>query len=183
MSSSSLDDPARTAASRRTLARAGAAAFGIGGSLFAVEGLADAVSPADYPLAVVLGPAVVLLLVGYLGYAAVQHERTGRLGLLALALVVGGLLVDAAGKVGLLGEPVTVIGVLTFMAGSVLYGVATWRARVFPRWCALGFIVPLPLPLVVEVFGTVLAGLVYVALGVALWARSSTVAPTPAAVA
>ena len=69
------------------------------------------------------------------------------------------------------------------MAGSVLYGVATWSARVFPRWCALGFIVPLPLPLVVEVSGTVLVGLVYVALGVALWARSSTVAPAPAAVA
>ena len=159
MSLTSLDDQARAAANRRTLARAGAAAFVAGGLLFGVEGFADVLSPADYPLAVVLGPAVLLMLVGYLGYAAVQQERTGRLGTLALALVVPGLLVDAAGKVGMLGEPITIVGVLTFMAGSVLYGVATFRARVFPRWCALGFIVPLPLPLVVEVAGTIVTGL------------------------
>ncbi|TQN41613.1 hypothetical protein FHU33_0983 [Blastococcus colisei] len=184
MSSSSLIAPPRTTSSPRTPARAGAAAFVIGGSLFAVEGIATTLSsPGGYPLAVVLGPAVVLMLVGYLGYAAVQHERTGRLGVLALPLVVGGLLVDAAGKVALLDEPLTVIGVLTFMAGSVLYGVATWRAGVFPRWCALGFILPLPLPLVVEGPGTILAGLLYVALGVALWARSRTIEQAPAPLA
>jgi hypothetical protein len=172
MSALSFDDPARTAVSRRTMARAGAAAFVTGGLLFAVEGVADALSP-GYPLAVVLGPAVLLLLVGYLGFHAVQGARTGRLGVLALALVVPGLLVDAAGKAGAVPEAVAVIGVLAFMTGSVLFGVATWRARIFPRWCAVAFILPLPLPLVVEGFGTAVTGLAYAALGVALWARSS----------
>jgi hypothetical protein len=182
MSAISFDAPTRTDVSRRTMARAGAAAFVAGGLLFAAEGVADALSP-GYPLAAVLGPAVLLLLVGYLGFHAAQRARAGRLGVLALALVVPGLLVDAAGKAGVITEPVTVAGVLAFMAGSVLFGVATWRARVFPRWCALAFVLPLPLPIIVEGFGTAVTGLAFAALGVALWARSSAASPTPTPVA
>jgi hypothetical protein len=182
MSAISFDDPARTTVSRRQMARAGAAAFVTGGLLFAAEGVADALSP-GYPLATVLGPAVLLLLVGYLGFHAVHGTRTGRVGVVALALVVPGLLADAAGKAGAVPEAVAVIGVLAFMAGSVLFGVGTWRARIFPRWCALAFVLPLPLPLVVEGFGTAVTGLAYTALGVVLWARSSAAAPASAPVA
>jgi hypothetical protein len=172
------DDPAARARSPHTLIRAGAAGFIAGGLLFAAEGTADAISSADYPLARVLGPAVLLLLLGYLGFFGAQRERTGRLGGVAMALIVPGLLVDAAGKVGLLDEPVTVIAVLAFLLGSILFGVATWRARVFPRWCAVAFILPVPLPLVIEVYGTILTGLAFVALGAVLWTRST--APDPA---
>jgi hypothetical protein len=144
-----------------------------GGLLFVLDGVADLVSPADYPLGVVLGPAVLLLLVGYLGFHVVQRARTGVPGKLALAMVVPGLLLDAAGKAGIVGEPVTVVAVLTFMAGSVLFGIATYRAGVFPHWCAVAFVLPLPLPLMLEPGGGVVTGLAYVALGAVLSARAT----------
>jgi hypothetical protein len=169
------------AATRPTVARCGAAGFVAGGLLFAAEGIADALAP-GYPLAHVLGPALVVILAGYLGYAAVQHERTGRLGVLGLALVLPSLVVDTGYKFGVVPEAVITFFLIPLLAGSVLYAVATWRARVFPRWTAVGFVVLLPLPMI-EGLGTTAAGLIFCALGIALWRRAATPAPAFAPVA
>jgi hypothetical protein len=166
-----VDSPVRLSHDRRTVARAGAVGLVGGGLLFAAEGVADALRP-GYPLAQVLGPALVLIIAGYAGYPAVQHERTGRLGLVGIVLILTSLVVDAGYKFGVVPESVITWFMLPLFAGSVLYAVATWRAGVFPRWTAVAFVVLLPLPMV-EGLGTTAAGLIFCALGVALWARSS----------
>jgi hypothetical protein len=167
MAAPTLDVPVRLSSDRRTVARAGAAGLVAGGLLFAAEGVADFLRP-GYPLAQVLGPALVLIIAGYVGYGAVQHERTGRLGAISLAVVLVCFVMDVGYKFGLVPESVVTWFVLGLTAGSVGYAVATWRARVLPRWAAPAFVVLLPLPMV-EGLGTATAGLLFAALGVALW--------------
>jgi hypothetical protein len=170
-----------TRTTRQTIARCGAVGLLVGGLLFAAEGIADALAP-GYPLAHVLGPALVVIFAGYLGYAAVQHEQTGRLGVLGLALVLPSLVVDMGYKFGIVPEAVIIVFLLPLLAGSVLYAVATWRARVFPRWAAVAFVALLPLPMI-EGLGTTAAGLLFGGLGIALWQRTNAPAPVFAPVA
>ncbi len=64
------------------------------------------------------------------------------------------------------------IGGLVVLVGFVLYGAATLRAKVLPRWCGIGFIVGLPVTIALgEVWGFVVLGVLWVALGYALWSR------------
>jgi len=81
---------------------------------------------------------------------------------------------------GLLG---LVVGLVSMVVGFALYGVATLQARVLPRWCGVAFIVAAPVALAssialawlipASVFTSifVLFGIVWLALGYALWAR------------
>ena len=67
-------------------------------------------------------------------------------------------------------------GLLGLLVGFVLYGVATLRARVLPRWCGVAFVVALPIALVLSIplsFASmfVVFGLIWLALGYALWTR------------
>jgi hypothetical protein len=80
------------------------------------------------------------------------------------------------GLLGLMG------GLVSMVVGFGLYGVATLQARVLPRWCGVAFITALPAALASSIllgflgFYPVLGffivfGLVWLALGYALWAR------------
>ncbi|TKK85660.1 hypothetical protein FDA94_25055 [Herbidospora galbida] len=97
--------------------------------------------PADFRDALVLVPWT-LLTVTLLGVHLAQRDRTGRVGVAGLGLIVAGAAVAIAGNVGLvLGtEALTFlsfpVGPLVFCAGLAVLGVATWRAGVFPRWTA-----------------------------------------------
>ena len=82
----------------------------------------------------------------------------------------------ALGLLGLVG------GIVSMLVGFGLYGVATLQARVLPRWCGVAFITALPAALASSIllvflgFYPVLGffvvfGLVWLALGYALWAR------------
>ena len=65
-------------------------------------------------------------------------------------------------------------GALGFLGGFMLYGVATLRAKVLPRWCGIVFIVALPAALALSIplsFVSlfIVFGLAWLALGYALW--------------
>jgi hypothetical protein len=65
------------------------------------------------------------------------------------------------------------------LVGFVLYGIATLRARVLPRWYGLALIVALPVSLPLAGYGTALFGLILLALGYALWLRSGFATEQP----
>lgn len=121
----------------------------------------------------------------------------------SLVMVVGGVVFVTLGQwgdflqatpplvwvaLGLLG---LVVGIVTMVMGFGLYGVATLQARVLPRWCGVAFITALPTALAssfllgslgfypvlgfIIVFAIVF-GLVWLALGCALWGQRE--APT-----
>jgi hypothetical protein len=89
---------------------------------------------------------------------------------------------------GLLG---LVVGLVSMVVGFALYGVATLQAGVLPRWCGLAFIVAVPgalassialariLPESVFTSIFIIFGLVWLALGYALWARREAPAVQP----
>ena len=66
------------------------------------------------------------------------------------------------------------IGYLGQAVGLVLYGAATLQAKVLPRWCGIGFIIVAPLAYILGSFGNVLFGLIWLALGYALWSQKET---------
>ena len=74
------------------------------------------------------------------------------------------------------------IGFLVLMVGLVLYGAATLQARVLPRWCGIGFMIFGPIAFVPWEYSVVLAGLVVLALGYALWSRRGTATEQPSRV-
>ena len=75
-----------------------------------------------------------------------------------------------------------VVGILGTLVGLVLYGAATLQARVLPRWYEILLI--LLMPDTILLFGALMPGnysiiwngLVWVALGYALWSHSSSAA-------
>ena len=83
----------------------------------------------------------------------------------------------ALGVLGLMG------GFASMVVGFWLYGVATLRARVLPRWCGLGLIIIPPITLVLgDNYGSALLGLLWLALGYVLWSWKGTAAAQPSRV-
>jgi hypothetical protein len=128
--------------------------------------------------------AHLLLAVGLVGLHALQKGSYGRLGragfyiaLVAIAARVLGAVVFLAGSSAL--EWISLPATLGMLVGFVLYGVATLRARVLPRWYGLALIVSLPVSLPVAVYGTVLFGLFLVVLGYVLWLRRDATTEQP----
>ena len=132
--------------------------------------------------------------------ATVKLVHWGALGAMlgGLAFVIDSLLILSGPEAdwtnfayvvaALLGQ---VLGILVFMAGSpalewlvfpvgflavpiglVLYGVATVRARVLPRWCGIALIAVPLLGVVLGDAGEILFGLLWLALGYMLLAKS-----------
>ncbi|MCA1738382.1 MAG: hypothetical protein LC740_06000, partial [Actinobacteria bacterium] len=94
--------------------------------------------------------------------------------LLLLASLLGG-------DVGL--DWLVAVGVLGMLVGLVLYGAATLQARVLPRWCGILFIILLPVRILFGGFQPIWGGLVWLALGYALWMqRRGMAAEQPARV-
>ncbi len=100
--------------------------------------------------------ALLLLLVGLAGFHALQKGNYGRIGRAGFYTIIVGASAQLVAQVGLaLGstalEFLDFVGLLVVVVGFVLYGAATLQARVLPRWCGVGFIVGLPVWLVVSI--------------------------------
>ena len=124
-----------------------------------------------------------LVLTGLVGFHALQKGSYGRIGragfyIAAVAIVVYilGLVLVSFGSVGL-GVLLTIGAFLGELVGFVLYGVATLQAKVLPRWCGIGFIIIVPLSYITGNFGSLLVGLIWVALGYALWSQREKAEP------
>jgi hypothetical protein len=126
---------------------------------------------------------------GLVGLHILQKASYGLLGragfyiaLVAIAARVLGAVLFLAGSSAFKGFslPVATLGMLV---GFVLYGVATLRARVLPRWYGLALIVSMPVSLYVAVYyGTVLFGLILVVLGCVLWLHRGAATEQPSRV-
>ena len=127
--------------------------------------------------------AVLLMVVGLLGLHALQKNNYGRIGRVGLwtAVVASlgqvlGIVVFWLGSEALiwLAYPVAYVAV---PIGLLLYGAATLQARMLPRWCGLGLIIIPPITLILgDNYGSVLLGLLWLALGYVLWSRRSVAA-------
>jgi hypothetical protein len=147
----------------------------------------------------VLGESLVLgahalLVFALVALWAVQAERSGPLGAVGMVLSVlgttlncaavlaeiagaSGANVDAVVAEGVSGK-ITLLGGLAFLVGLILFGVATMRAGVLPRWAGplliLGDVVFAAgtfagsVALIVEVMGALITCAAFVWLGVAL---------------
>ena len=151
---------------------------------------------------------IVLLMWGLTGLYLYQVERSGGLGFagyvlafVGLALFVGLGAFDAyvvpvltADATSLLGETGALMrGALgkyamttglTFALGYVLFGIATFRSGVFPRWAAACLALSAPIlgmsplmPATVRLIGCIVYGVANIALGWTLW---SVPRPVPA---
>ena len=173
------------------LIRWGAVGLMLGGVIWVVLGLSalvgylQAIPGREDVVLFVL--AHLLLAVGLVGLHALQEDSYGRLGragfyiaLVAIAARVLGAVVFLAGSSAL--EWISLPATLGMLVGFVLYGVATLRARVLPRWYGLALIVSLPVSLPVAVYGTVLFGLFLVVLGYVLWLRRDATTEQPSRV-
>jgi hypothetical protein len=155
------------------------------------------------PVHALLITGAILSMFGLIGLYRVQAERTGALGLVGFvlsfigsALVVAALVADAfvlpviaadpAGRAlldpagplfgGALGL-VFLLMALTFSLGSILFGFATARSGVLPRWAGALILIggPLlaftpPLPTLAGMVGALLLGAGYLWAGYAIWA-------------
>lgn len=139
---------------------------------------------------------VLLVLVGLAGFHALQKGNYGRIGRGGFYTVIVAATAQIIAQVGsMLGSTafrfLDFLGLLGVMVGFVLYGAATLQARVLPRWCGLGFIVGLPVWLVVSVvlgnefgasLGGILFGFLWLALGYVLWSQRGAATEQPARV-
>ena len=156
--------------------------------------------------------SVILLLFGLMGLSARQAEKAGRLGLVGFVLafigtaIVGVFLFNAATTMHLVAAtapdmfaqltapPAFALPLfgLTFGLGFILFGVATMRAGVLPRWAGLLLLIGIVLSMaegspvdrtllhVIVTTGHVVLGLSLVWMGYALWSEKRELAKTPA---
>jgi hypothetical protein len=167
----------------------GLAAMG-GGVLFIVYsllGVATGKGDESGPLDLLAILAYVLLVVGLVGFHALQQRNYGRIGRAGLyttiaafvlweILLLGGLFGGGGGL-----EWLVVVGVLGTLVGEVLYGAATLQARVLPRWCGVLFILLMPVTIFLGsilsgAYSTIWAGLAWLGLGYGLWSHSGAAA-------
>jgi hypothetical protein len=126
----------------------------------------------------------VLEVVGLLGFHALQGNNYGRIGRAGLYTTISAIVVwEFLLLTSLLGADVglgwlVVVGVLGSLVGLVLYGAATLQARVLPPWCGVLFILLMPGTILLGSVASgnlsiIWGGLVWGALGYALWSQSS----------
>ena len=151
-----------------------------------------AVSPLVNALVVV---AVLLVLVGLVGFHTLQKRNYGRIGRVGFytvivaifAQVLGWLAVFAGASADLVWFLLPV-GALAVFVGLVLYGVATLQAKVLPRWCGIMLIIAVPVLVALgglsdsPAIGYVWFGLVWLALGYLLWSERGASAEQPSRV-
>ena|SRR5215204_1380434 len=159
----------------------GLAAMGAGLLAIVYGVLAFAVGKGDEPgpLDILVILAMILEVVGLVGFHALQGRNYGRIGGAGLYTTFGSIVVFElllltsllGGDVGL--DWLVALGVLGLLVGLVLYGTATLQARVLPRWCGILFIILLPVGILLGDLQPIWGGLVWLALGYALWSQSS----------
>jgi hypothetical protein len=173
------------------LVRWGAISLMLGGAVWIVLGLSalfvylQAIPGRED--VVLFAVALLLTAVGLLGLHALQEGSYGLLGrvglyvaLVAMAARLSGALVYLAGSTAL--EWISWPGTLGMLVGFVLYGLATLRAGVLPRWYGLALIFSMPVSLPLAVYGTALFGLILVVLGYVLWLRKGSTTGQPSRV-
>ncbi len=118
--------------------------------------------------------ALLFTAAGLVGLHTLQKQSYGILGqaglyftLVAITARILGAVVFLAGSSAL--ERFSLITTSSMLVGLVVYGVATLRARVLPRWYGLALIVAMPISLPLSVYGTALFGLILAVLGYVLW--------------
>lgn len=79
------------------------------------------------------------------------------------------------------------VGALGMLVGFMLYGIATLRARVLPRWYGLTLAVSMPVSLglgylLAAYWSSLLFGLFFLVLGYVLWLRRGTATEQPSRV-
>jgi hypothetical protein len=189
-----------------SLVRWGALAALVSGVLWIVGGLLHLAFPQDPPGALghflnYLGTAIFSgaylgMLGGLVGLHARQVESYGRLGTVGFFLAFAGAALAFVGQAtsgifphnGALGWLFSdpgfgfLLGILLMSLGLVLLGVATLRARVLPRWCGIGLVALVVFSALGAYGGFVAFGLIWLALGYALWSQLGTSIEQPSRV-
>lgn len=147
----------------------------LGGLTFVAEAIVFATKPGVALQDALLLAALFLVAGGLAGFHIFQGERAGRLGLAGFWLAIAATAAQAVAVVTVLvGGPsldlLHGVGFLVLIVGYILYGVASLRAGVVPRWAAVALIVVGPASLPTE-YSTAVLGVVWLALGYALWSR------------
>jgi hypothetical protein len=125
----------------------------LAGVAFIVDGLLVLALPEALWTDSVFTFALLFVLMGMVGFDALQSDNYGRIGRAGFNTSVVGNVVRILALVGLpVGsaalEEIHEIMSIVILVGFVLYGAATLQARVLPRWCGIGFIVNLPVAIV-----------------------------------
>jgi hypothetical protein len=160
----------------------------LGGVVFVVDGLLGLINKDAQYLDAIFVVALLLVIMGLVGFHTLQEGNYGRIGRAGFYTVVIATLAQILGLVVLLSgsavlERLIPIGSLAVLVGFVLYGAATLQAKVLPRWCGIGFIIGLPVTIAQgEVWGFVVFGLLWLALGYVLWSRSEATTEQPSRV-
>jgi hypothetical protein len=181
------------------LIRWGALAALASGALWIAGGLLHLAYPQDPPGALgyylnylgtaIFSAAYLGVLGGLVGLHACQvdsYGRTGRAGFL-LAFVGAALAFVGQATSGIFPRNGTLawlfsdpgfgfqVGILLTSLGLVLLGIATLRAGVLPHWCGFGLVALVVFSALGAYGGFVVVGLIWLALGYALWlAKSDT---------
>jgi hypothetical protein len=189
-----------------SLVRWGALAALVSGVLWIVGGLLHLAYPQDPPGALghflnYLGTAIFSgaylgMLGGLVGLHARQVESYGRLGTVGFFLAFAGAALAFVGQAtsgifphnGALGWLFSdpgfgfLLGILLMSLGLVPLGVATLRARVLPRWCGIGLVALVVFSALGAYGGFVAFGLIWLALGYALWSQPDISSEQPSRV-
>ena len=152
--------------------------------------------PETYRDAVFIIPWL-LAAVAIAGIHTLQRAAAGRLGEVGFWLLVAGIVAGVAGILASLSDSESLkwlgfpVGALGWMGGLALFGVATMRARVLPRWCGVALIVAQPLAILLgaalapiaplheygSYTGALALAVVWLSLGAVLWSRRSAAVP------
>lgn len=159
--------------------RWGAVAGMLGGLVFMAEALVFAAQPGGPLQGIVSLVALALTAAGLAGFHALQRRYGGHTGFYVASLgsliqavsVLASLLSGGGYLEGPIEEALFGIGFLVMVVGYVIYGAATLRANLLPRWCGFAFGIAglqalLPTG---EYVGVVVFGALWLALGYALW--------------
>ncbi len=174
------------------LIRWGAIGFFLGGVTWLVLGLAaifgylQAISGREDDV-VLYVVALLFTAAGLVGLHTLQKESYGILGQASLYFTLGAITVRILGAVIFLAgssalERISLPATLSMLVGLVVYGVATFRAGVLPRWYGLVLIFAMPVSLPLSVYGTALFGLILAVLGYVLWLHRGAATGQPSRV-
>jgi hypothetical protein len=157
----------------------------VGGGVWLVFGLIEAsagpvVAAQPFPLLLTI-IAELLGAVGLVGLHALQQGSYGDLGKGGFYTTLAGIVAQVLGSViALFGSAaltwlVFPVGFLLIFAGLVLYGGATLEAGVLPRWYGIVLIITMPIDFLLQQYGGIWIGLVFLVLGYVLWLGRGTV--------
>ncbi|CAN5582833.1 hypothetical protein BH24CHL1_BH24CHL1_02730 [soil metagenome] len=144
----------------------------LAGVAFVVEGVIYLIEPGRLQEPVLLA-GYILVAIGLAGFHALQKDKAGRLGQAGFYLSVAGSVAAAVAVSGSLIAGLDLellhgVGFLLMIVGYLLYGTATLRAKVLPRWYGVTFLLTWPLAIAAGEYTVFVVGVIWMALGYAL---------------